>query len=111
MADATSKSEFDAALKQSNRDRETPSGKRYARQFEDKVFLAVTSKSNADLPQPEPRHGRAARGIQRAAIRARQGKSTLRRLGYEPDPAPEDFLKRSAAKLNRNAQRSRKGKQ
>jgi hypothetical protein len=58
MADATSKSEFDAALKQSNRDRETPSGKRYARQFEDKVFLAVTSKSNADLPQPEPRHGR-----------------------------------------------------
>jgi hypothetical protein len=45
MADATSKSEFDAALKQSNRDRETPSGKRYARQFEDKVFLAVTSKA------------------------------------------------------------------
>jgi hypothetical protein len=45
MADATSKSEFDAALKQSNRDRETSSGKRYARQFEDKVFLAVTSKA------------------------------------------------------------------
>ena len=45
MADATSKSEFDAALKQSNRDRETPSGKRYTRQFEDKVFLAVASKA------------------------------------------------------------------
>lgn len=45
MADATSKSEFDAALKQSNRDRETPSGKRYTRQFEDRVFLAVASKA------------------------------------------------------------------
>jgi hypothetical protein len=45
MADATSKSEFDAALKQSNRDRETPSGKRYTRQFEDKVFFAVASQA------------------------------------------------------------------
>jgi hypothetical protein len=45
MADATSKSEFDVALNQSNRDRDTPSGKRYARQFEDKVFLAVASKA------------------------------------------------------------------
>jgi hypothetical protein len=45
MADATSKPEFDAALKQSNRDRETPSGKRYTRQFEDKIFLAVASKA------------------------------------------------------------------
>jgi hypothetical protein len=45
MANATSKSEFDAALKQSNRDRETPAGKRYARQFEDKVFLAVASQA------------------------------------------------------------------
>lgn len=45
MADATSKSEFDAALKQSNRDRETPAGKRYTRQFEDKIFLAVASQA------------------------------------------------------------------
>jgi hypothetical protein len=45
MADATSKPEFDTALKQSNRDRETPSGKRYTRQFEDKIFLAVASKA------------------------------------------------------------------
>jgi hypothetical protein len=45
MADATSKSEFNAALKQSNRDRETSSGKRYARQIEDKLFLAVASKA------------------------------------------------------------------
>jgi hypothetical protein len=45
MADATSKSEFDAALKQSNRDRETPSGKRYTRHFEDKIFLAVASQA------------------------------------------------------------------
>ena len=45
MAGATSKSEYNAALKQSNQDRETPSGKRYTRQFEDKVFLAVASKA------------------------------------------------------------------
>jgi hypothetical protein len=45
MADATSKSEYNAALKQSNEDRETPSGKRYTREFEDKVFFAVTSKA------------------------------------------------------------------
>ena len=45
MAAATSKSDYNAALKQSNQDRETSSGKRYTRQFEDKVFLAVTSKA------------------------------------------------------------------
>ena len=45
MAGATSKSEYNAALKQSNQERETSSGKRYTRQFEDKVFLAVASQA------------------------------------------------------------------
>jgi hypothetical protein len=42
---AKSRAEFDAALQQSNRDRETAAGKRYTRQFEDKVFLAVASQA------------------------------------------------------------------
>jgi hypothetical protein len=42
---AKSKAEFEVALQQSNRDRETPSGKRYTRHFENKVFLAVASKA------------------------------------------------------------------
>ena len=44
-SNAKSKAEFEVALQQSNRDRETPSGKRYTRQFEDKVFLAVASQA------------------------------------------------------------------
>jgi hypothetical protein len=44
-ANAKYKAEFDAALKQSNRDRETPSGKRYAREFEDKIFFAIASQA------------------------------------------------------------------
>ena len=42
---AKSKSEFEIAFKQSNRDKETPAGKRYTREFEDKIFLAVASQS------------------------------------------------------------------
>ena len=40
---AKSKAEFEVALQQSNRDRETAAGKRYTREFEDKIFLAVAS--------------------------------------------------------------------
>jgi hypothetical protein len=42
---AKSKAEFEVAFKQSNRDKETPAGKRYTREFEDKIFLAVASQS------------------------------------------------------------------
>ena len=42
---AKSKAEFEVALQQSNRDSETPAGKRYAREFENKIFLAVASQS------------------------------------------------------------------
>jgi hypothetical protein len=42
---AKSKSEFEIAFKQSNRDKETPAGKRYTREFEDKIFFAVASRS------------------------------------------------------------------
>jgi hypothetical protein len=44
-SNAKSKSEFETAFQQSNRDKETPAGKRYAREFEDKIFLAVASQS------------------------------------------------------------------
>jgi hypothetical protein len=42
---AKSKAEFENAFKQSNRDKETPTGKRYTREFEDKIFFAVASQS------------------------------------------------------------------
>ena len=42
---AKSSAEFEVTLQQSNRDRETPAGKRYTREFEDKIFLAVASQS------------------------------------------------------------------
>jgi hypothetical protein len=45
MVEAASKSEVDAAFKQSDRDKESPAGKRYTREFEDKVFVAVASKA------------------------------------------------------------------
>jgi hypothetical protein len=44
-SNAKSKAEFDTAFKQSNRDKETSAGKRYAREFEDKIFLAVASQA------------------------------------------------------------------
>ena len=44
-SNAKSKAEFETAFKQSNRDKETPAGKRYTREFENKIFLAVASQS------------------------------------------------------------------
>jgi hypothetical protein len=45
QTNAKSNAEFEVGLQQSNRDRETPPGKRYTRQFEDKIFLAVASQA------------------------------------------------------------------
>ena len=42
---AKSKAEFETAFKQSNRDRGTPAGTRYTREFENKIFFAVASQS------------------------------------------------------------------
>jgi uncharacterized protein YegJ (DUF2314 family) len=45
VAEATSKAEFDAAFRQSNRDNVSPADKRYVREFEDKIFDAVASQA------------------------------------------------------------------
>ena len=54
MLHAVSKPEFDAAIAQSNQDRATPSGKRYTRQFEDKIFLSVSFKAMEDCLSRSP---------------------------------------------------------
>jgi uncharacterized protein YegJ (DUF2314 family) len=44
-ARAASKAEFDAAFKQSNQDNSTSAGKRYTREFEDKIFTAIAGEA------------------------------------------------------------------